>query len=590
MNLKKFIRSPREIAFRLQQEAMNFALAARPPGGHFTASSPLPGLPDPAPVIDRLRGTDFARQVVSIADEVLAHRFPLLGFQVETGPKIAWRRDYRSGIETGTGYFRRIPYLDASQVGDHKVIWELNRHQHLVLLAQAYRFTGETKYLTELRDQWESWVRANPFQHGINWCSALEVAFRALSWTWVWHLVGGDDRFLVELARHGWHLEYNLSYYFSPNTHLLGEAVALHALGTLFPAFPRAARWRELGHQVVTQELERQVLADGAHFEQSTYYHVYALDFFLLHYLLAGRPASYVPVLKRMAEYLDAILGPARSIPLIGDDDGGRLFHPYGVHMEYGRATLSLAGALFDQPAWIGPDDTLTSWWLGQPSSPSPSRRPPATRTFPNSGTIVFEDGDRFIVFDAGGFGPYRAGHSHSDALSVYVRRGGEELLIDPGTYEYVGEERDRFRDTAAHNTIRIDGLDQADPDGSFAWNGRPEVEIADLNEAVCRYRGFTHRRKLIYEGARLEIIDEVDGPAGDHRIEQFWHAGAPVGKCSATSFRIGAKTTLTLEEGATLEPGWRSTAYGRKEVTAVIVVRRQGTLPMQMTATLQLT
>jgi len=594
VKLKKFIRSPQEIGFRLRQEAMNYVLATRPPGGKFSASSPLAGLPDPGLVIERLRGSDFARQVETIADEVMAHRFPLLGFKVETGPEIAWRRDYQRGIETGKDYFRRIPYLDVSQVGDHKVIWELNRHQHFVVLAQAYRFTGRQKYLDQIRAQWESWVRENPFQHGINWCSALEVAFRALSWIWTYHLVGGDERFLVELARHGWHLEYNLSYYFSPNTHLLGEAVALHALGVLFPAFPRAERWRELGHQVVTRELERQVLADGAHFEQSTYYHVYALDFFLLHYLLAGRPASYVPVLQKMAEYLDAILGPARSIPLIGDDDGGRLFHPYGVHTEYGRATMSVAGLLLDRPDWVGPDDTLAAWWLGATPQPVTPRQPPATRLFSESGTVVFERGDRFIVFNAGGFGPYQAGHSHSDSLSIFVRQGGEELLIDPGTFEYVGEERNRFRGSAAHNTLRIDGLDQADPAGSFGWLGRPEVEIVrhshDEIEAVCHYRGFTHRRQLVYGDDELRIIDEIDGPTGAHQVEQFWHAGEAIERLDPVSFRIGSRSVLILGEGSeiTTETGWRSTAYGRKEPAAIVTVRRQGSLPLRMMATLR--
>jgi hypothetical protein len=33
---------------------------------------------------------------------------------------------------------------------------------------------------------------ANPFLRGINWASALEVAFRALSWAWIWTLAGPE--------------------------------------------------------------------------------------------------------------------------------------------------------------------------------------------------------------------------------------------------------------------------------------------------------------------------------------------------------------------------------------------------------------
>ena len=65
---------------------------------------------------------------------------------------------------------------------------------------------------------------------------------------------------------------------------------------------------------------------------------------------------------------------------------------------------------------------------------------------------------------DAGPFGALHSGHSHSDTLSIIVRSGDEEILIDPGTYTYTGEPewRDWFRGSSAHNTIRIDGLDQA--------------------------------------------------------------------------------------------------------------------------------
>src|SRR5213075_3247545 len=94
-------------------------------------------------------------------------------------------------------------------------------------------------------------------------------------------------RFLSELYRHGVYLEHNLSVYFSPNTHLLGEAVALHALGALFPVFPRAQEWRSAAGRIVREQMDFQVRPDGSHFEQSSYYHVYALDMFLFHYVLA---------------------------------------------------------------------------------------------------------------------------------------------------------------------------------------------------------------------------------------------------------------------------------------------------------------
>jgi len=110
-----------------------------------------------------------------------------------------------------------------------------------------------------------------------------------------------------------------------------------------FPQFPAAPRWVRKGAGWMEHELCRQVREDGGHFEQSSYYHVYALDMFLFHAALTGTVA---PELARMAEYLAALLGPRGSLPLVGDDDGGRLFHPYGARDGFGRATLATCGVL----------------------------------------------------------------------------------------------------------------------------------------------------------------------------------------------------------------------------------------------------
>ncbi len=185
------MRSGAEVLFRARQEGANLLLLALQP--RFRGEMPVGlALPDARKVAEALRGSAYAREVEGLAGKVLRHRFPLLGIEIETGEEIRWRRDYAHGIESGTAYFRRIPYLDFAAVGDHKMVWELNRHQHLVLLAQAFLFTGRAEFFGEIFAQLESWFEQNPFGRGINWASALEVAFRALSWVWVYHLVAPE--------------------------------------------------------------------------------------------------------------------------------------------------------------------------------------------------------------------------------------------------------------------------------------------------------------------------------------------------------------------------------------------------------------
>ena len=167
-------------------------------------------------------------------------------------------------------------------MGDSKITWELNRHQHLVALAKAYRLTGREQFAAELFSQWFDWQRKNPYPIGINWASSLEVAFRTISWLWVCNLLADSAvvppnfsrDLLRQLAVGGRHIENYLSTYFSPNTHLLGEGLALFFLGTLCPNLPAAGRWQTKGWNILLEGAKDQVRSDGMYFEQSTYYHV----------------------------------------------------------------------------------------------------------------------------------------------------------------------------------------------------------------------------------------------------------------------------------------------------------------------------
>src|SRR5262249_9730959 len=133
-----------------------------------------------------------------------------------------------------------------------------------------------------------AWIDANPVGIGINWASSLEVAFRSIAWLWALNLLIDSrevtpdfcTRLLKSLIAHGRHIERYLSYYFSPNTHLTGEALGLFYLGLALPELDRAEGWRDLGLRILLDQAQKQVRPDGVHFEQSSYYHRYTTDFY----------------------------------------------------------------------------------------------------------------------------------------------------------------------------------------------------------------------------------------------------------------------------------------------------------------------
>src|SRR5439155_22004029 len=187
---------------------------------------------------------------------------------------------------------------------------------------------------------------------------------------------------------------------------------------------------------------------------------------FLFHAVLAGADDAYREKLSRMAAFLDCLLGVSGILPMLGDDDGGRFFHPYGRRDRFGLATLASCGVFLERKEWIRDPTHLeeqAAWWIpGKLAGRPPSA--PSSKRFADSGLISMAKDDVQVVVDAGRFGAGSGGHSHADTLSLVARLGVEQLLIDPGTYTYVGDPawRDRFRGTAAHNTIRIEDAEQA--------------------------------------------------------------------------------------------------------------------------------
>jgi hypothetical protein len=188
-------------------------------------------LPDTPGIARSLVGSESSQQIIDLAYQIQRHAFPILGLIIDTGPDIRWRRGYLAGSETGGAYLSRIPFLKAPRAGDHKVIWETNRHQHLIVLAQAYLLAGDTGYLDKIRAQLESWNNRNPFQRDTNRASVLEVTFRALSRIWGCHLAGPEfplaflARWFHMLYLHGCHPANKLSFYFSATNRLVREAL-----------------------------------------------------------------------------------------------------------------------------------------------------------------------------------------------------------------------------------------------------------------------------------------------------------------------------------------------------------------------------
>jgi hypothetical protein len=564
---------------------------------------------------------DEAAEILREADEICAHRFRLLGyehldftlgagsgnfgggtFSGDNFKELDWHLDPVHGKRAPLDPWFKIPFLDFAVVGDHKVTWELNRHQHLVTLAKARLLSGDEKYVPELMAQYRSWIKANPYPLGINWRSTLEVAFRSLSWILVDHLLAGAAEYAdfraemaPALAFHGRYIERYISTYFSPNTHLLGEAVALFFLGTLYPQIPRAAHWKESGWQIVLHEAERQVRPDGVYFEQSLHYHVYALDFFLYARLLAARngmeiPRAYDTVLGRMLDVVKALAqaGPAEGF---GDDDGGRLWNPRRNRTEQMTDPLALGAVMYsrdfsatrltEEAIWLFGNQAVEQFSTSHATALSSAQASPTARSlaFPDGGLYVLADSQPYaqaMVVDAGPQGTGRSGHGHADALSLRLTMDGRRWLVDSGSGVYISKDpadRDTFRGTGAHNTMRVDAVDQAIADEPFSWTHIPTTQAENwivgksFTYFVGSHNGYArladpvlHRRHVLKIAGDLWLVRDVALGRTEHELEIRWHFAPDLDVRRVASGRVevsrSRSTSSATSDAVSGEPG----------------------------------
>jgi hypothetical protein len=522
--------------------------------------------PDRARAIFSERYPAEARASIHDAAAVRDQRFSFFGHSFHFEQGVPWTSDPVTGREWPQVFHADVP-IHGGDVGygDVKHVWELNRHQDLVDLAKSHFLRRDPADLAALERLVRSWVAANPYGMGINWSCALEPAFRSWSWLWAYAFTAGDlprafhALWLRAFYDHGSFLARHLELYSSPYNHLIGEASALYALGLLFPEFREARLWRDRGRGVLEARLEEQFYADGGSVEQSTFYHHATTGFYLLSALLARAHGEELSsrvwaALERALDFSLHLSMPDGRTPAIGGADDGKPIRLEHLPLWDFRPYLAIGAVLFKRPdlkAAAGRFHEDAFWLLGPDGLTAfESLDVPAPREtailLPRSGYAVsrssWSGNADYVCVDVG---EQAAGmrtdavpnsmHGHADCLSLVAALDGHPILVDAGFYAYNsgGEWEAHFRETAAHNTARIDGRDQAKHLGKMAWSHsyRATVEGWFADDRQCWVvgshdgyargpEGVVHRRAVWRRpGGYIVVYDEFVGH-GQHQIE----------------------------------------------------------------------
>lgn len=560
----------REVLWRLQQAAQRptstFESGFSQRDWEDSLDSFRAGLKRPV-LLDRGRAAlicdgspDLAAQLLGAADLLVHNTFQFFGYPAVTLSRpVDWHRDPISKVCWPRVPSNKIDHRVAG--GDAKWIWELNRLQHLPLLAEAWLFTGDDRYSSTAFEHLDGWIDQNPPGHGIAWRGAFEPGLRSISIAVA--LQGLRDapeltvdryqriaQLLAVSAERCWQ---ERSRYSSANNHLIGEMAGLATIGMLFPDLPGAAVWEQRAVQTLAAEAAKIILPDGCGAEQSIGYQLATVE--LLQFVAALRverdglaPKEITRAIARSSGFLARVVGENDPDPRYGDAD-----QEFAVRLgpEKERTVRQHLGITATLGCGVGEanhyDQTLTAEWYRHLMPPSvvaeiaaEFERLDVHQDFlaPDGGLVVLRRGPRRITMDTGPLGYLSiAAHGHADALAVTLSVDGQDVIGDPGTGSYYQHPswRSVMRGTRAHATVCVDDEDQSVIGGPFLWSrqARTRVRGIDIDAGVvdAEHDGYLrlsgkvmHRRWLIakpHERTHL-VVDLITGD-GIHSVRTNW-------------------------------------------------------------------
>jgi hypothetical protein len=352
------------------------------------------------------------------------------------------------------------------------------------------------------------WIERH--RRGIGW-EAGPISLRTFSWIKLLTTPGAlpDDRtsraaICASMASQLATLAKNLEIHLLAN-HYLWNLLALTLAGAAFEG-EEADRW--LAHQsALRDQLEEQVLSDGAHYERSPMYHALLLENLLDLVNVAGSAPA------RVSEDLLALLR-AKAGRMLG---AARVWtHPDGEIALFGDSAFGIAHTPEELERYA---EGLGIEAVG----------PYRAGVLDAAGYVRLSAGPFTLIASVAGPMPaYQPGHAHCDALSFELSVGADRIVTDTGVAEYLpGELRDASRATSGHATLRIGDAEQAEIWAAHRIGGRPEVTLVSVDpgtraEAVCSGWATprTQQRRIFEVGeGSVAIHDQLTGPATSVRL-----------------------------------------------------------------------
>ena len=499
--------------------------------------------------------------------------------------------------------------------GDIKIIWEPSRFGLAYALVRAYWRTGVEKYAEAFWQAVEDWRDKNPPQTGSNWKCGQEVSIRVMAWCFA--LYGLLDSPATTARRvamlgqmisvSGRRIDSNFEYALNQkNNHGISEATGLFTIGTLFPEFKEAERWRARGSEALENQGRELIYDDGAFAQHSLNYHRLMLHDYLWSMRLAELQKNpFSEELKRRVAAASDFLYQIQDektgrAPCYGQNDGSLILRLNDCEFDDFRpviqATSYLTGGRrrYDSGPW---DEDLI-WLFGAEALGAPVDKRERADLRAGIGGYYTVRSDLGVAFVRAA--TFRHRPSQADMLHVDLWWRGINVALDAGTFSYNAPEpwNNSLSRTAYHNTVSVDDCDQMDQAGKFLWlpwlTSRSTSIKKSAGGGLAYWEGehdgykrlklpASHRRGILRIGDDTWLIVDSLQSRGPHLYRLHWllcdtefewdesigqvalHTSA--GDYSVRVLGLSGNQTASLVRADDSSPrGWRAPSYNCRE------------------------
>lgn len=577
--------------------------------------------------------SDERNKIISEAEQVLESKFTVFNKNgIELNP-IPWHRDLNSGFEWERGkFYKDYIQTDLKNNADVKFPRELSRSHFLLYLGEAYLLTRDERFSQQLIRIITDWIDENPFLFSINWCCTMDVAIRGINQAYAVRMVADSihltlsfkKKFILSMYQHAWYIYKNQEWnYYNNANHYDSNIAALLFFGLLFMKTGDGKKWYMHAMEEFFFEVRQQILPSGVIYEKSTNYGRLVIEMFTFCYCLLENQKVNVPndISYRIEKQMEFVLNYTKQdglAPVIGDLDDARWLPFYPLDRSDHRHLLSLGAALFKRGDLKKYSRGYTSdvFFLvpGSDAREYDSIRVTDTTlrsiSFKDAGYFIIRTKDIYMFINNAGISKYQddfekryfASHTHADLLSFELAFKNRTYLIDPGSFVYTSnaEERNLFRSTGMHNTVRVDKTDQLEikEDKLFGYysniypllidwksNSYEDIFIGEHNGYERLPDPVIHRRKITINKSTqlIEIYDSLTG-SETHEVELFFHFNTGIDFEHVSDNII--KTYFPDESNLYLEfnciysfsmkkqDSWVSKKYGQKERSKTLKIQ----------------